>query len=330
MYDQSGNGDVLAQATAGLQPLYTAELGDNDRPVAAFDGSDDVLIGGSIYSGSSGEVLSTKSVPQGQTSTMQTSHSFYDVNQDGFRAVKIRIAESRVPVLGDKFSARHGQKGTVGLLLKEEDMPYTAIGLKPDMIVNPHAFPSRMTIGQFIEAMSSKLGVYMGSLIDSTPFSTQNRVGETSELLKQAGFHPYGHEIMYNGFTGEMMEAEIFIAPTYYIRSKLMVEDKINYRTKGPKKLLTHQPVEGRASEGGLRIGEMERDCLLSHGVSKFLNESLMDRSDKTEILFQPESGLFDANLDLESVILETPYTLGLMVHELEAMHISVKMVNGE
>jgi len=244
------------------------------------------------------------------------------------RAVKIRIAEHRVPVLGDKFSARHGQKGTVGLRIREEDMPYTANGVRPDMIVNPHAFPSRMTIGQFIESMSTKLGLEMGCLIDSTPFSTQNRVAEVSDLLLKAGFHPYGHEILYNGHTGEMMEAEIFMAPTYYIRSKLMVEDKINFRTTGPKKLLTHQPVEGRSNDGGLRIGEMERDVLISHGISKFLNESLMERSDKAEILFQPESGLLDANPDFETVMLQAPYVTGLLIHELESMHISVNLVS--
>ena len=250
------------------------------------------------------------------------------VNRDGLRAVKIRVAEHRTPVLGDKFSARHGQKGTVGLRLAEEDMPYTAAGMRPDMIVNPHAFPSRMTIGQFIESMTTKLGVEMGALADGTPFSSQNRVAETSDLLLKAGFHPYGHEILYNGQTGEMMEAEIFMTPTFYIRSKLMVEDKINYRATGPKKLLTHQPVEGRSNEGGLRIGEMERDCLITHGVSKFLNESLMERSDKTELLFQPESGLLDANPDLVSTQITTPYALGLTVHELESMHISVKLVS--
>lgn len=248
--------------------------------------------------------------------------------KDGLHAVKIRIAEHRIPVLGDKFAARHGQKGTVGLRIKEEDLPYTAGGVRPDMIVNPHAFPSRMTIGMFVEAMSLKLGVEMGALIDSTPFSTQNRVPEVSDLLVKAGFHPYGHETLYNGQTGEMIEAEIFMAPTYYIRSKLMVEDKINYRATGPKKLLTHQPVEGRANDGGLRIGEMERDVLITHGVSKFLNESLMERSDKTELLFQPESGLFDANPDLLTTKLTTPYVLGLLIHELESMHMSVKLVS--
>ena len=269
----------------------------------------------------------TSKVPKkGQVGVVDAVYRY--PTKDGLNAVKIRIAESRIPVFGDKFAARHGQKGTVGLRIREQDMPYTASGIRPDMIVNPHAFPSRMTVGQFVEAMSVKLGLHMGCLVDATPFSTQNRVAEVSSLLVKAGFHPYGHEIMYNGQTGEMMEAEIFMAPTFYIRSKIMVEDKINYRTTGPKKLLTHQPVEGRANDGGLRIGEMERDCLLSHGVSKFLNESLMERSDKTEVLFQPESGLLDANPELLTTKLTTPYALGLVIHELESMHVSVKLVS--
>jgi DNA-directed RNA polymerase II subunit RPB2 len=257
----------------------------------------------------------------------------YTVSVQGFgntvhilRGVKIRIAESRIPELGDKFCSRHGQKGTVGIRMAEEDMPYTSSGLRPDMIVNPHAFPSRMTIGQFIESMGCKVGAELGSMIDSTPFSTQNRIGELKDIMKKMGMHPYGHEVMYNGQTGEMMDVEIFIGPTYYLRLKLMTEDKINYRTTGPRTLLTHQPVSGRADDGGLRIGEMERDCLISHGMSKFLNESMMERSDKSDILLQPETGYLDSTSELEGTKISTPYSLGLIIRELEAMHISVRL----
>lgn len=253
---------------------------------------------------------------------------FRYVTPEGLRAIKVRIAEHRIPVLGDKFSARHGQKGTVGMRLPEEDMPFTASGIRPDMIVNPHAFPSRMTIGQFSEMMSTKLGVHMGCSVDSTPFSGSNRVPETKTLLEKAGFHPYGHEYMYNGHTGEMLEAEIFMAPTYYLRLKHMVEDKINYRSTGPKKLMTHQPVEGRSNDGGLRIGEMERDSLISHGMSKFLNESLMDRSDGTTLLFDTENGVLDARADTQTVELNMPYAMGLFTKELESMHISMKFIS--
>lgn len=277
-----------------------------------------------------GETLSYMDVSykpkRGQTGMVDAVYRY--ITAEGLRGVKIRVAEKRVPVLGDKFSARHGQKGTCGMRIREEDMPFTAGGIRPDMIVNPHAFPSRMTIGQFIEMMSTKLGVYLGCLVDSTPFSAKNRVGEVKDLLTKNGYHPYGHEIMYNGQSGEMMEAEIFMGPTYYLRLKQMVEDKINYRGTGPKKLLTHQPVEGRANDGGLRIGEMERDALLSHGMSKFLNESLMERSDKAELIYEPEKGVLDSKGESEVVKLTAPYTLGVYMHEIESMHVSVKLLS--
>lgn len=247
---------------------------------------------------------------------------------DGFQGVKIRIAEHRIPVVGDKFSARHGQKGTCGISLAEEDMPFTASGLRPDMIVNPHAFPSRMTIGQFVESMSTKLGIHLGKIVDSTAFSAIKRVDEVRDTMLKAGFHPYGHEYMYNGQSGEMIQTEIFMGPTYYIRSKLMVDDKINYRTTGPKTMLTHQPTEGRADGGGLRIGEMERDIIVAHGMSKFMNESSMERSDGTHILFQPELGYFESRDSLVSTSMRTSYALGLFLQELESMHISTRLAS--
>jgi DNA-directed RNA polymerase II subunit RPB2 len=249
------------------------------------------------------------------------------VTSENVKGVKIRIAEHRIPEVGDKFSARHGQKGTVGMRMPEEDMPFTANGVRPDMIVNPHAFPSRMTIGQFVESMSTKLGLHLGCITDSTPFSASNRVPEMRTLLEKAGFHSQGHELLYNGQTGEMLQSEIFMGPTYYLRLKQMVEDKINYRSTGPKTLLTHQPLQGRADEGGLRIGEMERDALISHGVAKFLHESLMDRSDKSTTSFDPDAGRFDARADGVTTQLQIPYSMGVLAKEIEAMHVSMKMV---
>jgi DNA-directed RNA polymerase II subunit RPB2 len=312
---------------------YNYDLLDGDGIVQVGKEIDDktVLVGiASPQTSQSGQVTGYSDVSytpkRGQRGVIDAVYRY--VTNEGLRAVKIRIAEKRVPVLGDKFSARHGQKGTVGMRLPEEDMPYAASGVRPDMIVNPHAFPSRMTIGQFVETMTTKLGVHMGCTVDSTPFSASNRVPEVKSLLEKAGFHPYAHEVMYNGQTGEMMEAEIFMGPTYYLRLKHMVEDKINYRATGPKKLLTRQPVEGRSNDGGLRIGEMERDSLVSHGVSKFLNESLMERSDGAELLFQPETGLLDANKEIPSIKKKLPYALGVFTKELEAMHISMKFIS--
>ena len=312
---------------------YNYDLLDGDGIIQVGKEIDDktVLVGiASPQTSQAGQVTGYTDVSytpkRGQRGIIDAVYRY--VTNEGLRAVKIRIAEKRVPVLGDKFSARHGQKGTVGMRLSEEDMPYTASGVRPDMIVNPHAFPSRMTIGQFVETMTTKLGVHMGCTVDSTPFSASNRVPEVKSLLEKAGFHPYAHEVMYNGQTGEMMEAEVFMGPTYYLRLKHMVEDKINYRGTGPKKLLTRQPVEGRSNDGGLRIGEMERDSLVSHGVSKFLNESLMERSDGAEVLFQPETGLLDANKETLSIKKKLPYALSVFTKELEAMHISMKFIS--
>ena len=268
----------------------------------------------------------TKVPKRAQKGVVESVYRYTTV--DGLQGVKIRIAEHRIPVVGDKFSARHGQKGTCGISLPEEDMPFTASGMRPDMIVNPHAFPSRMTIGQFIESMSTKVGVNLGKIVDSTPFSTTQRVEEIRDTMLKLGFHPYGHEYMYNGQSGEMIQTEIFMGPTYYIRSKIMVDDKINYRTTGPKTMLTHQPTEGRADGGGLRIGEMERDILIAHGMSKFMNESSMERSDKTQIPFQPEMGYFDSRDSLMSTSMRAPYALGLFLNELEAMHISTRLAS--
>ena len=245
---------------------------------------------------------------------------------EGLQGVKIRIVEVRDPVLGDKFGSRHGQKGTVGIRISEEDMPATKDGLRPDLIINPHALPSRMTIGQFLEGMSSKLAVHLGTIVDGTAFNTQQRIGDTKEIMAQLGYHPYGNEILYNGMTGEMIESEIFMGPTYYQRFKHMVEDKINYRSTGPRTLMTHQPLEGRANDGGLRIGEMERDSLIAHGISGFLTESMTLRSDAHEFLFQPETGLLDADPAYPTVMMPIPYSMGLFIHEIESMHIQVKL----
>lgn len=239
--------------------------------------------------------------------------------KDGLRGVKIRILEERTPVIGDKMASRHSQKGTVGMIMDEEDMPFTSSGMRPDLLFNPHGIPTRMTVGQFLEMASNKLGIHLGSFIDATPFTMSNRVGVVRKALIDSGFHPYGHETMYNGQTGEMMESEIFMAPIYYQRLKHMVEDKINYRNTGPKKLLTHQPTQGRGDEGGLRIGEMERDALLSHGISKFLTESMMERSDKTTVQFDREEGTFATSRDT----LDLPYGAKLYMQELEAMHVT-------
>ncbi len=236
----------------------------------------------------------------------------------GLKGVKIRIVEDRFPVVGDKMSSRHSQKGTIGQIVREEDMPFTARGLRPDLIFNPHGIPTRMTVGQFLEAGTNKLGIELGAFVDATPFSVDNRIPDLKATLMKMGFEPHGHEVLYNGMTGEQMEADIFMGPIYYQRLKQMVEDKINYRDTGPKTMMTHQPTQGRSNEGGMRIGEMERDSLIAHGMSKFIRESFMERSDAATLQVNKESGRIDTSRDT----LDMPYAMAVFTQELESMHI--------
>lgn len=184
-------------------------------------------------------------------------------NEDHHTTVKVRVRTNRIPQMGDKFASRHGQKGTVGITYRQEDMPFTSDGMVPDLIINPHAIPSRMTIGHLIECVLGKVCTLAGEFGDATPFSETVTVDGITTALQGHGFDGDGSQVMYNGMTGERLEAKIFIGPTYYQRLKHMVDDKIHSRSHGPMQVLTRQPVEGRSRDGGLRFGEMERGTLL-------------------------------------------------------------------
>ena len=209
---------------------------------------------------------------------------------EGNKFCKVRVRKEKIPELGDKFASRHGQKGVIGMKIVQNDMPTSENGIVPDMIINPQAFPKRMTLGQLIETITGKQSVLKGNFADATGFVDIPRE-EIAQSLEDEGFDRYGNEIMYNGMTGEQMNVTIFIGPTYYQRLYHQVDDKIYSRAGGSISTLSHQPVGGRALGGGLRIGEMERDGLLAHGVSSFLKESMMERSDKFNMWIDNKSG---------------------------------------
>jgi len=255
---------------------------------------------------------------------------------DDIRVCKIRFMKIKIPEFGDKHSSRHGQKGVIGMILDEEQMPFTKDGIKPDLIVNPHAIPSRMTIGHLVECVYSKLCCMEGFLGDGSVFINLDyeNIYDNLEKLK---FEKYGNEILYNGYNGRQMETSVFIGPTYYFRLKHMVAEKINARGTGPKVQLTRQPTGGRRKAGGLRIGEMERDSLISHGISKFIKESMMERSDNYRWIVCKNCGVVPiySNKIKESFckncggnemnIIETPYCFKLLTHEFEAMGIQMR-----
>lgn len=187
--------------------------------------------------------------------------NYIDTNGDGYNFAKVRIRTYRKPVVGDKFSSRHGQKGTIGKIIPEKDMPMTSNGIRPDIMINPHAIPSRMTIGQLKETLLGKVLVELGVFGDGTSFM-EHGVPDISKKLQELGYCSNGYEILYDGQTGKQIETEIFIGPTFYQRLKHMVKDKQHSRSIGPMVNLTRQPAEGRSRDGGLRFGEMERDCI--------------------------------------------------------------------
>lgn len=200
-------------------------------------------------------------------------------NSVGYEIRNVRVRMNRPPIQGDKFSNRHGQKGTIGITLPQKYMPFTESGIIPDLIMNPHAIPSRKTVAQLIETMAGKLGAIDGKFIDGTPFSDYD-VMELPKALEKLGFNKFGTEQMYCGITGQKMEAMVFIGPTYTNRLKHMILDKVHSRANGPTQAITRQPLEGRAKNGGLRIGVMENDAMVAHGMSQFIKERLMECSD--------------------------------------------------
>jgi DNA-directed RNA polymerase II subunit RPB2 len=205
--------------------------------------------------------------------------NFTGRNGDGYNFAKVRIRTHRKPQLGDKFASKSGQKGTLGLIIPEQDMPFTKDGLRPDLILNPHAIPSRMTIAQLKETLLGKVLVELGMFGDGTAFLDLG-IDTITHELQRLGYESYGNEVLYDGLSGAQLETNIFFGPTFYQRLKHMTSDKVHSRAHGSSVQLTRQPQEGRSREGGFRLGEMERDCLIASGLSKFLHERFNKCSD--------------------------------------------------
>jgi hypothetical protein len=361
--------DIQKEGAIGIKPGYDYSYLDENGLIRENTEMDDkkVVIGlGSVSIQNEGGQMRDASIMPKKGQLGFVDKAFMTEGETGFRLAKVRIREERFPSIGDKFCSRCGQKGTVGLIIPEKDMPFTKDGIRPDIIINPHAIPTRMTIGQLIESLMGKACVMHGAFGNCTAYTNNGTKHESfGSVLTEYGFHSSGTEVLYNGMTGEQVKSDIYIGPTYYMRLKQMVKDKINYRSQGPRTQLTRQTVQGRANDGGLRVGEMERDGILGHGAAHFLNESLMVRGDEYNMavcnksgmiaIYNPNQNLFmspmvDGPIQYSGNIAESgggsviqmskfgrsfsivriPYCLKLLMQELIVMNVQMRIITDD
>ena len=343
-----------SKACTGLRVGDYTKVGSDGIPdVGTAVHAGDVIIGKTMTT-SSAEDVGKSGIPRKPVlrdrSTMQRSDNcvvdsvLTSTKADGTRTIKVKTRVTRAPAVGDKFSSRMGQKGVIGRTFKQEDMPFTKDGIVPDIIVNPHAIPSRMTLGQLMECLLGKLCSITCEIGDATAFG-DTTIEQIAAALEAEGFDGMGNETMYSGETGLAYEAKVFLGPTYYQRLKHIVGDKNHARSRGPLQVLTRQPLEGRSRDGGLRFGEMERDCVISHGAHHVLLERLMLVSDVFPVWVCGECGNFATPPAANTVvrnqraycrvcehsrsILHThvPYACKLLVQELSGMHIGMQLL---
>jgi DNA-directed RNA polymerase II subunit RPB2 len=338
-----------ATLTKQMKNANYSKLGpDGFVPENVYVGNEDILIGKVVpLRVATGMVMPTGTKKYRDVSrTMRNNETgfvdriFRNRNGEGYSLAKVRVRQDRIPEIGDKFSSRHGQKGTVGMILNTEDMPQTASGLVPDIIINPHCIPSRMTIAQLMETLLGKIGAELGCLGDGTPFNEVTLPNLEKILRDHLGLEPHGNEVLYNGYTGKQMETSIYMGPCYYQRLRHCSADKLHSRSSGPLVMLTRQPAEGRAREGGLRFGEMERDCVAAHGITEFTKERFMECSDLFRCwscrdcgllaIANPKEGIWQCkgcgNMTNFSAI-EIPYAYKLLLQELETMNITSRII---
>jgi DNA-directed RNA polymerase subunit B' len=305
----------------------------------------DVLIGKTspprFLSGADEYVLATSARRESSTSVRHGEQGVVDFvllteNEEGHKFVQVRVREQKNPEIGDKFASRHGQKGVVGMMYQQSDMPFTASGIVPDIIFSPHSIPTRMTISHLLEMLAGKVGALSGRFVDGTTFDAEPEKALREELLSM-GFKENGTETMYNGITGRQYKARIYIGNMYYLKLKYMVSNKIQSRARGPIQLLTRQPTEGKAKEGGLRLGEMEKDAFVAHGSSLLLKERF--DSDSTIVPVCEQCGLIAVhdnfkdrkycplcgeNSDVSEI--QISYAFKLLLDELKALLVYPKL----
>lgn len=335
-----------SQSDTELSALNYSKLGSNGFPdMETHMVPGDVVIG--KYMPHKGGVVTDESAAlrtneSGKVDSIVAPHTHGDdsINGDGYAFCQVRLRDSRSPEIGDKVASRAGQKGTVGMTLKHEDMPVTACGLVPDIVINPHALPSRMTVGQLLEGVLGKACCFAGVLGDATPFDNDFCCEGVFDALSRCGCERHGEEVVYDPRTGRQCYATMFITPTYYQRLKHMVTDKVHGRGgSGPMVMLTRQPAEGRARDGGLRLGEMEIECLLAHGQMKFLKERFMTCSDAFRVDVCSACGaIATTNIKARTntcrrcqnsrafTTVDIPYAMKLMLQEVGGMGIGTSL----